>query len=117
MQAKVDEEVNLLVPLLPKVIFDHMIGGEAVAEQVPSEARRCAMVGRMLRERAGTEGEQVARVRLMLGRVREYACVVLGKLADERDAACFLMSAGLAHKLVARENECATRVRKRIQER
>ena len=110
--ASVEDEIQALVGVMPEAIVNSMIGGEQTLKQVPSGLRRREMVARVLRSRAGTAGAMIAKVRLMLGRVRVYAAEVLGLPEAERDAACFPMSAGLAHELIAREDERARKMAK-----
>ena len=104
----VAEEVEALIPLIPRGVITHMLGGERGMSQVPDPERRHAQIKRILSERAGTDGSSVAQVRLMLRDVREYGAKNFHLAGDALDAACFPMSSSLAHELIASAHERAT---------
>ena len=64
--------MRALAPLLPSIVVWGMVGGDLGIRQVPP-ARRQALIERRLRERGGTNGERLARMRSLLSKVRKYA--------------------------------------------
>lgn len=88
---RVAEEVKCLIPLVPRVIVEAMLGGERGMAQVPNPEARAAFLARLLSERAGNDGATVQQVRLMLRDVREYGAKTFGVADDALDAALFPM--------------------------
>ena len=103
----VREQIGALVPLLPLQVVSGMLGGELGMRQVPDGAARAAQLGRILAERAGTEGARVADVRRALGVFRAYAQECMGVLPGHEDDALFPMSSALAHEIIHWESERA----------
>ena len=101
------EQIAALVPLLPGLVVQEMLGGERGLRQVPGDEARGAQLARILRERAGSEGDRIADVRRALGLIRAYAQEVLKTPPGGEDDACFPMSSGLAHEVIHWEGERA----------
>jgi len=101
------EQIAALVPLLPGLVVQEMLGGERGLRQVPGDEARGAQLARILRERAGSEGDRIADVRRALGLIRAYAQEVLMTPPGGEDDACFPMSSGLAHEVIHWEGERA----------
>ena len=93
-------EVAAIIPLLPEEARCAMLGGELGMRQVPDPERQQAQLERKLTARAGNCGERIARARRLLCRIRKYAAVHLRLPPEERDHACFPMSAALAHEII-----------------
>jgi hypothetical protein len=107
-EACVSDEVSTLIPLLPSIIVENMLGGERGMQQVPSAEKRREILTRILSERAGTDGSSIAQVRLMLRDVREYGHREYGLTGPALDSALFPMSATLAHDIIATSHKRAT---------
>ena len=106
-EVKVEREVAALVALMPEQVREHILGGPRGMQQVPGREAQDAIIRRMLKTRAGSDGANVANARLALGTMRKYAAVVMGLPEGERDCALFPMTATLAHELIHRENKRA----------
>ena len=97
----VESELDALVPLLPYEIVLSMMGGARGWRQVPSAEARNKAVRRLLKQRAGSDGDRLASVRLMLRDVRLYAVTQMGVTRQKADEASFPMSSAMAHEIVA----------------
>ena len=104
---RVDSEIDALVPLLPYQAVSCMLGGEQGWRQVP-RGRRDRLLRRMLKQRAGSEGDRLASVRHLLRDIRMYAVRYLGVSRADADEASFPMSSAMSHELIAIGHEKAT---------
>ena len=100
--SQLDSEIACLVPLLPYQVIVAMIGGERGWRQVPTREARDALLTRMLKQRAGSEGDRLASVRGMLRDIRMYAVAVLGVPREKADEASFPMSGAMSHEIIAK---------------
>ena len=98
-----DSEFMALIPLVPKVMAEAMLGGELGLEQVPVVKRYDQLRRRLLR-RAGATGDNLSAIRLGLATLREYAQCVLGAQPGSEDDALWPMSLGLAHDIANEEH-------------
>ena len=101
--AELDSEVDAIIPLLPTEVVLSMLDGERGCMQLPPSAR-LQHVRRRLSSGVGRSGERLARVRMLLAKIRSYAATQLRLESDARDAACFPMTTALAHEIINLEH-------------
>ena len=106
-QYEVEREVEQLIPLLPEVVVQEMLGGSRGSKQVSDVRMRNEVLRRLLKKRAGTEGCRLGSVRSFLATARKYAWKIEKLQGTEADEFLFPMEAVLAHVLIAEEDERA----------
>ena len=104
---EVDREIEILIPLIPQVIVQEMLGGPRGSMQVSDATMRSELIRRILKKRAGTDGNRLGSVRSFLAIARKYAWKVEKLQGTEADEFLFPMGAVLAHVLIAKEDERA----------